>query len=62
MNVLSTIWFFRLKEISFRLMLKRAGVDMEALGLRPRDLARRGPGLVLDEEFADGDLLMIWTE
>ena len=55
-------WFFRLKEISFRFMLKRAGVDMTALGLRPRDLARRGPGLVLDEEFASGDLLMIWSE
>ena len=56
------LWFLKLKEIPARILLGRAGVDLDRLGLRPRDLERRGPGVVLDEIFADGDRLLIWTE
>jgi hypothetical protein len=56
------LWFLKLKEIPARFLLGRAGVDLDGLGLRPRDLGRRGSGVVLDELFADGDRLLIWTE
>ncbi|MBE0565953.1 MAG: hypothetical protein IH621_08360 [Krumholzibacteria bacterium] len=55
-------WYLKLKEISLKYLLRRAGVDLDSLGLRPRDLETLGPGLVLDQEFATGDLLLIWTE
>ena len=56
------LWYVKLKEIPARFLLARAGVDLDRLGLRPRDLERRGSGVVLDEIFADGDRLLIWTE
>lgn len=55
-------WYLKLKEISIAYLLRRAGVDLAGLGLRPRDLERRGPGLVLDDASATGDLLVIWTD
>jgi hypothetical protein len=56
------LWYLKLKEIPARFLLGRAGVELDELGLRPRDLERRGAGVVLDEIFADGDRLLIWTE
>jgi len=56
------LWFLRLKDIPVRLILKRAGVDLDALDLRPRDLQRHDAGVVCDELFANGDRLLIWTE
>jgi len=55
-------WFFRLKGPALALALRRTGIDLEALGLTPADLARSGPGLVLDELRPGGDRLLVWLE
>lgn len=55
-------WFFRLKGPAAQLALKDSGFDMKRLGIRPRDIARQGAGLILDETFAGGDRILVWAE
>lgn len=55
-------WFFRLKGPVVRFALQGSGFDMDRLGLNPKDVARQGPGIILDETFADGDRLLVWAE
>ena len=55
-------WFFRLKGSAARFALKDSGFDMDRLGITPKDIARQGPGVILDEVFANGDRLLVWAE
>ena len=55
-------WFFRLKGPAAQVALKDSGFDMKRLGIRPRDIARQGTGLILDETFAGGDRILVWAE
>jgi len=55
-------WFFRLKGQAAQFALKNSGFDMERLGITPKDIARQGPGVILDEIFANGDRLLVWAE
>jgi hypothetical protein len=55
-------WFFRLKGSAARFALKDSGFDMDRLGITPKDIARQGPGVILDETFANGDRLLVWAE
>ena len=55
-------WFFRLKGSAARFALKDSGFDMDRLGITPKDIAKQGPGIILDEVFANGDRLLVWAE
>ncbi len=55
-------WFFRLKGSAARFALKNSGFDMDRLGITPKDIARQGPGVILDEIFSNGDRLLVWAE
>ncbi len=55
-------WFFRLKGQAAQFVLKNSGFDMERLGITPKDIAGQGPGVILDEIFANGDRLLVWAE
>ncbi len=55
-------WFFRLKGQAAKFVLKDSGFDMERLGITPKDIARQGPGVILDETSANGDRLLVWAE
>jgi len=55
-------WFFRLKGPAARLALRGSGFDMDRLGITPADIARQGPGLILDEASSNGDRLLVWAE
>ncbi len=55
-------WFFRLKGPAAQVALRDSGFDMKRLGIRPRDIARQGTGLILDETFAEGDRILVWAE
>lgn len=55
-------WFFRLKGSAARFALRGSGLDMDRLGVTPADIARQGPGLILDEQAADGGRILVWAE
>ena len=55
-------WFLRMKGPALEFALRDTGLDLNRLGLTADDLARRGPGLVLDQTQANGDRLLVWTE
>jgi hypothetical protein len=56
------MWFLRMKGPGARYALRGTGLDLEALGLTPADLADHGPGLVLDHVAPSGEPLLVWTE
>ena len=60
-------WFVRVKmtrAINLGTLTSALAGDWQNLDLRVSadDLARRGPGLILDETFADGRRILLWTE
>lgn len=55
-------WFFRMKGPAVQFTLRDSEFDMKQLGVTPADLQKHGPGLVLDEDRANGDRLLVWTE
>lgn len=55
-------WFVKLKGPALQFVLRETGFDLKSLGITPRDLERRGPGLILDESTPNGDRLLVWTE
>jgi hypothetical protein len=38
------------------------GFDFEQLKLSPEEVARRGPGLILDHKTRDGERVMMWAQ
>ena len=55
-------WFYRMKGPALEFVLRDTGFDLGDLGLKPKELQRRGPGLVLDEEQQDGGRIVVWVE
>ncbi len=55
-------WFYRMKGPALEFVLRDTGFDLGDLGIKPKDLQRRGPGLVLDEEQQDGGRIVVWVE
>jgi hypothetical protein len=53
-------WFFRLKGDVIRLALEDSELDLKAHGATPKELARRGPGIVVDESRPSGDRYLLW--
>jgi hypothetical protein len=56
-------WFIRLKLAGGRATLGALlPAGWEIVDLAPDDLVRHGPGLLLDEQAANGDRLLLWAE
>jgi len=53
---------YRIKEPVAGLLLQKTRYDPETLGLNPQDLAKYGPGVVIDERRPNGDRLLVWLE
>lgn len=56
------LWFLELKGPAVAFSLRETRFDPAGLGLKAEDLAREGPGLLIDESPANGDRLLVWTE
>jgi hypothetical protein len=56
------LWFYRLKGPAVEYAFRDTGFDPRRLGATADDLERHGPGVVLDQEKASGDRLLIWLE
>ena len=55
-------WFLKGKAPAVRFALRGTGLDLERLGMTPGELERYGAALILDENAASGDRLLIWTK
>ncbi len=55
-------WFYRMKGPALEFVLSDTGFDLGELGIKPKDLRRHGPGLVLDETQGDDGRIVVWVE
>ncbi len=55
-------WFFTLKRPAVQFAVRGTGLDLDELQLTAENLARHGPGLILDRIFPNGDRLLVWAE
>jgi hypothetical protein len=55
-------WLLRLKSDPIRFSAYASGFDDEGMTLRPEDIERYGPGIVLDTTIPNGGRLLLWAE
>jgi hypothetical protein len=55
-------WFLRLKSDPIRFSAYASGFDDEGVTLRPEDIERYGPGIILDTTIPEGGRLLLWAE
>jgi hypothetical protein len=55
-------WFLRLKSGPIRFSAYASGFDDRGVALRPEDIDRYGPGIVLDATIPEGGRVLLWAE
>ena len=55
-------WFLRLKSGPITFSSYAAGWDDEGVNLRPEDIEKYGPGIVIDATTPDGERVLVWTQ
>jgi hypothetical protein len=55
-------WFLRLKSGPIEFSSYASGMDGEGVDLRPEDIEKFGPGIVLDTTSPSGERVMVWTQ
>ena len=55
-------WLLRMKSDPIRFSAYASGFDDEGVTLRPEDIERYGPGIVLDTTIPKGGRLLLWAE
>lgn len=55
-------WFLRLKSDPIRFSAYAAGLDEEGVTLRPEDIERYGPGIILDTTTRAGERVLLWAQ
>lgn len=55
-------WFLRLKSDPIRFSAYASGFDDKGVTLRPEDIERYGPGIILDTTIPEGGRLLLWAE
>lgn len=55
-------WFLRLKSGPIGFGSYVSGLDDGRVNLRPEDLEKYGPGIVLDTTFQDGERVLLWVQ
>ena len=54
-------WFVRLKSGPIEFSAYASGMDDEGVNLRPEDIEKYGPGIILDATTRDGERVLVWT-
>jgi hypothetical protein len=54
-------WLLRMKSDPIRLSAYTTGMD-DRVDLRPEDIERYGPGILLDTGTETGERVLLWTE
>jgi hypothetical protein len=55
-------WFLRLKSDPIRLGAYARGLDDDGVTLRPEDIEKYGPGIVLDTRGDDDERVLVWVQ
>ena len=55
-------WLLRMKSDPIEFGSYASGLDDEGVNLRPEDLEKYGPGIILDTVTPNGERVMLWTE
>ena len=55
-------WFLRLKSGPIEFSSYASGMDGGGVDLRPEDIEKFGPGIVLDTTSPSGERVLVWTE
>jgi hypothetical protein len=55
-------WLLRMKSDPIRFGSYASGLDDEGVDLRPEDVEKYGPGIILDTVTPDGERFMLWAE
>jgi hypothetical protein len=55
-------WIVRLKSGPIRFSTYASGVDAVRVGLRPEDIERYGPGIILEGTGPRGERVLLWAE
>ena len=55
-------WFLHLKSDPIRFSAYASGFDDKGVTLRPEDIERYGPGIVLDTRIPQGGRLLLWAD
>ena len=61
-NVNIPWWVLRLKSGPIRFSTYASGLDDDSVRLRPEDIERHGPGMILDLTSHRGDRVLLWAE
>lgn len=55
-------WLLRLKSDPIRFGAYASGLDDEGVDLRPEDVEKYGPGIILDTVTPNGERFLLWAE
>ena len=55
-------WLLRMKSDPIRFSQYASGLDDEEVNLRPEDIEKFGPGILLDALSPSGDRVILWTQ
>jgi hypothetical protein len=55
-------WLLRLKSTPIEFGAYASGLDDEGVELRPEDLEKYGPGIILDAARPNGERVLLWAE
>jgi hypothetical protein len=55
-------WLLRLKSDPIRFGAYASGLDDDAVDLRPDDIEKYGPGIILDMASRSGDRVLLWAQ
>ena len=55
-------WLMRLKKDPIRFSAYASGFDDEGVTLRPEDVEKYGPGIILDSTTRDGERILFWAQ
>lgn len=55
-------WLLRIKSDPIRLGAYASGLDEGGVSLRPEDIEKYGPGVVLDTGAASGERVLVWAQ
>jgi hypothetical protein len=55
-------WFLRLKSGPIEFSSYASGMNDEGVDLRPEDIEKFGPGILLDTTSPSGERVLVWTE
>ncbi|HUE88642.1 MAG TPA: hypothetical protein VMO26_21405 [Vicinamibacterales bacterium] len=55
-------WFLRLKSGPIEFSAYASGMDNEGVELRPEDIEKFGPGIVIDTTSPSGERVLVWTQ